>query len=332
MLASYAQPLLPGTHPPQATEAQLSQQTPGKCPRTSIKVCLALLAVFVTAVGIWLGSSGMFASIRRDLAFNGTHVFEPNTGLAFPVQLKKGADGKIARPQRIIGLHVAFSYTRKPASDAAANRYLNTYDVADAKMRVLVSAIYVDRQAGRRVLHPYKTSGVPAFSRDRSSDFAKFVNSVVVTDDADLTLTFYYHILCDVAQRQMADGALLLAPVALFARNQSTHAQRATAGWFNHYQPYLMATPNMTSQRYASLHTTFDTWVLPNGGVFHKNKEFVMEWKDNEGIFMHAGQIVEPRCRDRALRIAWGLGEFNENGKWDLDLLGTLWDSRWDDV
>jgi len=233
-------------------------------------------------------SSGVFAHIRRDLAFNGTHVFEPNTGLAFPVELESSADGDTARPQRIIGL------------------YLKTYKLLEVNLHILVEAIYIDRTAGRRILHEYKDSGVPIFSRDRSSAFVKFVDFIVFNDNKDMTLTFFYHMMWEKSQSQLADG------------------------WFSTYHSYLLASPNMTTERYDSLHSSFNTWMESNGGLLSKNSEFAMEWKSNMGLFLHNKKVVQPQCADGDFRSAWGLGEFYENGVWDLDLFTTLWDLEWD--
>jgi len=56
------------------------------------RICLVVVGLAVAFVGItatYMYSIGAldFSKVRRDLAFNGSHVFEPETHVAFPVQL-----------------------------------------------------------------------------------------------------------------------------------------------------------------------------------------------------------------------------------------------------
>jgi len=70
-------------------------QASGRCGKHVVtwrRLCLAVVGLAVAFFGIaaaYLYSIGAlnFSKVRRDLAFNGSHVFEPETHVAFPVQL-----------------------------------------------------------------------------------------------------------------------------------------------------------------------------------------------------------------------------------------------------
>ena len=104
---------------------------------------------------------------------------------------------------------------------------LKTVEHLGSNVRINVQALYIDRSIVRKRFASYK-SGVPPFSKDKSSPFTTFMSSLV---GSGVTITFKYH--------QLFDGC---------------SARMYTDNTFHAMGPYLMTYPNMTEEHYESIH------------------------------------------------------------------------------
>jgi len=288
-MADHEQPLLMSDA---ATNVEESRQASKFGVRlTWRRVCLACFAFAFVLVGagvVYLATIGAFSPIRRDLAFNGSHVFEPNTHLSFPVQLHSTISGQ-ARVMRIVGL------------------FLKTYNYAGATVRILVEAIYVERQSARKAFTHFKR-GAPSYSQSPASEFAAFSHMV---STSPVPIWFKYHqIFVGVAPK-------------IYCDNQ-----------FNDMVPFLKQSQGMTDERFNAIKSAFYAWFTADGGVVHRDYEYAVEWDDTVGTFARRGMVADPVVRNedgKAFHQAWISADLRNYGKeGDFDLFPTLWDPRWD--
>jgi hypothetical protein len=183
--------------------------------KAAVLVCLFVLVVFSSGA-MYLSHTGAFDKVDRNIRIENGTAYEPNTGLAFPVLLKRALDGS---PKTFHLIGVFLQARRVPEIEAT--------------LKVFVLAHYVEQEQGRKQLRKFR-------GKLPQKGTAQFTELVDTLSKGDMAVACEYRMLMSPPGSHMHDawvGSLAKWWQARGLTSQHIEALSASfTSWFAHFR------------------------------------------------------------------------------------------------